>query len=60
MEDFEILLDAYERIGEHMPFLRQYEHLFEHHAMQKMLCLLYTDIIEFHFKAFRYFTGKGN
>ncbi|TID18364.1 C2H2 and C2HC zinc finger [Venturia nashicola] len=57
-EDFDILLDAYENIGAHIPFLEKYRELFQHDDMKKVLALIYEDIIEFHSKALRYFTGK--
>jgi hypothetical protein len=59
VEDFDLLLDAYQEIGEHIPFLEQYEYLFKQDAMKRVLALMYADIIEFHARAYRYFVGKG-
>ncbi|QDS76076.1 hypothetical protein FKW77_005980 [Venturia effusa] len=59
-EDFDILLEAYEDIGDHIPFLQTYKNLFQDpdEAMKRVLALIYADIIEFHSKAIRYFSGK--
>lgn len=59
-EAFDDLLDAYEQIGEHMPLLQQYQSLF--HAsphMQKVLCMMFDDIVDFHTEAVRFFAKNG-
>lgn len=44
-----------------MPLLEQYEDLFgENPHMKRVLALMYADILEFHKRAIRFFTGKGN
>jgi hypothetical protein len=58
-DSLEILLDAYEQIGEHLPLLQEYEALFHHspHMIQS-LELMYIDILQFHQDAMRFFSGK--
>lgn len=54
------ILDAYEQIGEALPLLKQYESLFiQHPEMQKVLVLIYKDILEFHTPAIRFFEHPG-
>jgi hypothetical protein len=54
------ILDAYKQIGEALPLLQQYESLFKHHPeMQKVLVLIYKDILEFHTPAIRFFDHPG-
>jgi len=58
-DSFEMLLDAYEQIGEHLPLLQEYEALFHHSPhMVQSLELMYMDILEFHQDAMRFFSGK--
>jgi hypothetical protein len=58
---FDTLLDAYEQIGEHIPLLKQYEAVFQNSSyMQKVLNLIYDDIMEFHQHAVRFFADKGS
>lgn len=60
MDSFETILDAYERIGENIPLLLEYESLFHHNPhMIDALELVYIDILEFHQQAMRFFSGKG-
>jgi len=55
-EAFSELLDAYERIGENLPLLLQYETLFpKDPRIGKILVYLYKDILEFHRQAISYF-----
>ncbi|KAH8586783.1 C2H2 domain-containing protein [Bisporella sp. PMI_857] len=59
-EIFESILDAYEQIGEHMPLLEQYQSLFGTKPhMNRVLALIYTDILKFHKKAVRMFRGRA-
>lgn len=59
-EAFDALLDAYQRIGEHMPLLAQYEDYFRNHPqMTRVLRLMYEDILKFHFKAMKYFQKRS-
>jgi hypothetical protein len=54
-------VDAYSQIGEHMPLLEQYHALFgANKHMDRVLALMYADILGFHKRAIRFFTGKGN
>jgi hypothetical protein len=55
-EAFSELLDTYERIGENLPLLLQYETLFpKDPRIGKILVYLYKDILEFHRQAISYF-----
>ncbi|EXJ70482.1 uncharacterized protein A1O5_06551 [Cladophialophora psammophila CBS 110553] len=46
------ILEAYEQIGEALPLLKQYESLFTKcPKMQKVLVMMYTDILDFHLPA---------
>lgn len=59
-EAFDALLDAYQRIGEHMPLLAQYEDYFRNHPhMTRVLQLMYEDILKFHLKAMKYFQKRS-
>jgi hypothetical protein len=52
-------LNAYEQIGETIPQLLQYEALFVNNVpMQRVLALMYTDILEFHRRALVVFKRK--
>ncbi|KAF1995032.1 hypothetical protein P154DRAFT_548731 [Amniculicola lignicola CBS 123094] len=56
VEAFEELLQTYERIGDLIPLLLQYEQLFRKHPhMVRILVLMYEDILSFHHIALRYF-----
>ncbi|KAH7122481.1 C2H2 domain-containing protein [Dendryphion nanum] len=58
-ESFEVLLDAYERIGEQLPLLADYEALFSNSPrMLNVLELMYMDILTFHQDAMRFFSGN--
>lgn len=51
-DSLDLLLSAYEQIGETIPQLLQYDKLFvQNPAMQRVLGLLYKDILEFHRRA---------
>jgi hypothetical protein len=59
-ESFDALLNAYEEIGDQIPLLKQYRALFEHSShMRKVLEMMYSDILEFHQRAIRFFSDKG-
>ncbi|OCL10848.1 hypothetical protein AOQ84DRAFT_425849, partial [Glonium stellatum] len=63
-EAFDALLDAYEEIGDNIPLISQYQDLLEcaqavHNPyLQKALTMIYTDILEFHRNALRYFQQR--
>lgn len=58
-DSFETLLDAYERIGEQLPLLQEYEALFwDNPHMIDVLEMMYMDILEFHQDALKFFSGK--
>ncbi|PMD12225.1 hypothetical protein NA56DRAFT_756767 [Hyaloscypha hepaticicola] len=58
-EAFDALLDAYQQIGESLPLLSQYQALFQRNpSMRKVLALIYSDILEFHKKALKYFRQR--
>ncbi|CAI6332799.1 unnamed protein product [Periconia digitata] len=55
-EIFNILLDAYHRIGETIPQFQQYQTLFVGNThVQRALGFIYEDILNFHKEALRYF-----
>jgi hypothetical protein len=59
-EAFDVLIDAYQRIGELIPLLSQYESLFQNHPqMSRVLSLMYEDILEFHWKAMQHFKQRS-
>jgi hypothetical protein len=59
-ESFEIILSAYEDIGEQLPLLSEYESLFHQNPkMAGALELMYIDILDFHQHALQFFSGKG-
>lgn len=59
-EVFNILLDAYHRIGETIPQFQQYETLFVNNAhVRRALGFIYEDILNFHKEALRYFRKSG-
>lgn len=59
-DSFEVLLEAYEQIGEQLPLLAKYESMFaQNPRMIDVLALMYMDILEFHEHALRFFSGKG-
>ncbi|KAI4608163.1 hypothetical protein J4E80_009171 [Alternaria sp. BMP 0032] len=58
-DSFEQLLDAYERIGEQLPLLVEYESLFHKSPhMIEALEKMYLDILEFHRQALKFFSGR--
>jgi hypothetical protein len=53
-------LDAYDDIGEQIPLLEQFAGLFrQSEPMQRVLALMYEDILEFHQYAVRFFSDKS-
>jgi len=59
-EAFDALLDAYQQIGESLPLLSQYQALVQRNPiMRKVLALIYSDILEFHKKALKYFRQRS-
>jgi hypothetical protein len=60
-EAFDALLDAYQQIGESLPLLSQYQTLFVRNPhMRKVLGMMYSDILEFHKKALKYFQQRSS
>ncbi|CAG8955427.1 hypothetical protein HYFRA_00010292 [Hymenoscyphus fraxineus] len=58
-DSFEIIVDAYGKIGSHIPLLEQYNHCFQNNNhMKRILPLIYSDILEFHRRAMRFFRGR--
>ncbi|KAI9709991.1 MAG: hypothetical protein M1820_003069 [Bogoriella megaspora] len=56
---FEAVVDFYRQIGENLPQFEKYETLFrEDEAMRSVLQWVFTDILEFHRKAFKFFKQK--
>ncbi|KAJ9616538.1 hypothetical protein H2200_000257 [Cladophialophora chaetospira] len=59
-ESFELLLDAYEKIGLNLPSLADHRALFtEAPEARTVLVWLYTDVVEFHMGALRFFSGPA-
>ena len=59
-DSFDILLDAYQQIGNHIPLLQQHEALFDYSPrMKEVLAFIYEDILDFHQRAIRFFSGRG-
>lgn len=53
-------MDAYKAIGNEIPFLLQYESLFQHKPhMGTLLVNIYQDVIRFHEVALEYLQKKG-
>lgn len=53
-------MDAYQRIGELIPLLSQYESWFRNQPqMSRALTLIYEDILNFHWKAMKYFKQRS-
>lgn len=53
-------MDAYQRIGEQIPLLAQYENYFRNYPqISQVLRLLYEDILNFHWKAMKYFKQRS-
>ena len=60
VDSFDCLLDAYERIGKELPLLEQYSELFgQEPDMRTALGYIFKNIIDFHKRALRFFTGRG-
>ncbi|KAF2141617.1 uncharacterized protein K452DRAFT_271241 [Aplosporella prunicola CBS 121167] len=54
------LLDAYEKIGENMPQVQQYQSLFQESPhMRKVLTMMYENLLDFHQEALRYFRRRA-
>ncbi|PVH69331.1 hypothetical protein DL98DRAFT_625565, partial [Cadophora sp. DSE1049] len=57
-DSFEILLDAYSQLGEHIPLLQQYHSLFGSTSeLITVLLMIYEDILSFHKEATKFFSG---
>lgn len=53
-------MDAYQRIGEHIPMLAQYEDYFRSQPrMIQLLQMIIEDILDFHWKAMKYFQTRS-
>jgi hypothetical protein len=56
---FEKLIDAYAKIADMMPSLDRLEHaLRDDHNFQNVLALVYSDILEFHRRAYKFVRKK--
>ncbi|KAJ4407348.1 hypothetical protein N0V91_003932 [Didymella pomorum] len=61
IDQFETLLDAYEKIGEQIPLLEQYKRLFSKDDQLKgALENMYVDILDFHESALQFFRDKAD
>jgi hypothetical protein len=55
-DTFDLLLDTYNDIGEHLSILAQYQKLFpDHSQVNRVLEQVFRDIFEFHLTALEYF-----
>lgn len=53
-----MVLDAYEKIGDQMPLIMEYQDIFKDHlGLQEILVKIYADILEFQQNAIKYFRG---
>jgi hypothetical protein len=56
----DILLEAYEQIGQSLILLEQYTtELEQNPPMIRIVGLIYSDLLEFHEQALRIYSGKG-
>ncbi|KAF2642645.1 hypothetical protein P280DRAFT_395523 [Massarina eburnea CBS 473.64] len=57
---FEKLISAYGRIAENMPRFDQLSHAYRHQpGFQQVLAVVYSDILEFHCQAYKFFNRHG-
>jgi len=56
---FDIILDAYESLGESMPLLVRHHKILDQAPMTKVLGQIFQDISEFHREAMKLFKGRG-
>ena len=60
VDSFEILLNAYQEIGERLPSFVQYQALFDSNPdMRRALELYFCDILEFHHHALKFLNKAG-
>lgn len=59
-DSFDTILWAYEKIGERIPLLAEYQDIFKDNAsLQEVLAKMFADILEFHQGAMKIYSGKG-
>jgi hypothetical protein len=59
-DTFEIILDAWEQIGEQLPLLEDIQHVFkDNNSLQEILVKIFTDVLEFHQHAISFYKGRG-
>ena len=56
---FDKLLNAYTQIGEALPRFGKYMEVFQQPGFRQVLSLIYTDIIEFHRRAYQILIRRG-
>lgn len=55
------ILDAFQRIGENLPRFENYAKIFyDNQQMQKVISLMYEDILNFHRFTLKFFRKRGN
>ena len=55
-----MILDAYEKLGQELPLLQEYQRIFEHdQSAQELLVKIFADVLEFHHNAIKFFSGSG-
>ena len=61
ISSLDALLEAYNQIAEALPRLDRYGVTFiDNPDFQKVLSLIYADILEFHRRAYKFFRRRGN
>ena len=56
---FDHILNAYARIGEALPRVQQYRNIFQQPEFDHILSLIYAYILEFHRRAYKILTRRG-
>ena len=55
-----MILDAYEKLGQELPLLLEYQRIFENdQSAQEILVKIFADVLEFHHNAIKFFSGPG-
>ena len=55
-----MILNGWQSIAEEMPMLSEYQEIFKEDAsLQEILVKIFSDVLEFHWHAIKFFSGKG-
>jgi len=52
-------MDAYAQIAESLPRLDRYQAMFQQDDFQRALALVYSSILDFHGRVYKYFRRRG-